>query len=265
MTDEHEFGTDAWCIVERELHLDRLAHLESLFALSNGHIGLRGNLDEGEPHAVPGTYLNGFFETVPLPYAEVGYGYPEDGQTLIDVTNGKIMRLLVDDEPFDVRYGTLTHHERVLDMRHGLLDRRVQWTSPARQSVAIRSTRLVSFVQRAIVAIRYEVQAVDAAARVVLQSSLVANEPVPTRTADPRAAAALDQPLVADFHTHHDVEVALGHHTRVSGLRMAAALDHLVDGPDGTVTACESDPDLARVTVTTELQPGDTLTVVKLL
>jgi hypothetical protein len=42
----------------------------SIFALGNGHIGLRGNLDEGEPNGLPGTYLNGFYETRPLPYAE---------------------------------------------------------------------------------------------------------------------------------------------------------------------------------------------------
>ena len=42
-----------------------LAQTESVFALSNGHIGLRGNLDEGEPHGLPGTYLNGFYELAP--------------------------------------------------------------------------------------------------------------------------------------------------------------------------------------------------------
>jgi len=40
-----------------------------------------------------------------LPYAEAGYGYPESGQSVINVTNGKLIRLLVDDKPFDVRYG----------------------------------------------------------------------------------------------------------------------------------------------------------------
>ena len=96
---------------------------------------------------------------MPLPYAEGGYGYPEEGQSLIDVTNGKLIRLLVDDEPFDVRYGTLRRHERVLDLRDGVLRREVEWVSPAGKAVRIRSTRLVSFVQRAVAAIRYEVEA----------------------------------------------------------------------------------------------------------
>jgi alpha,alpha-trehalose phosphorylase len=115
------FVVEPWAIRETELDLDRLAQTESIFALSNGHIGLRGNLDEGEPHGLPGTYLNSFYEVRPLPYAEGGYGYPEASQTVVNVTNGKIVRLLVEDEPFDVRYGELLSHERVLDLRAGWL------------------------------------------------------------------------------------------------------------------------------------------------
>ncbi len=43
----------------------------------------------------------------PLPYAEAAYGLPESGQEIINVTNGKLIRLFVDDESFDVRYGEL--------------------------------------------------------------------------------------------------------------------------------------------------------------
>jgi len=99
MIKQAAYGTEPWRLVEKELDLDLLAQSESIFALSNGHIGMRGNLDEGEPHGLPGTYLNSLFELRPLPYAEAGYGYPDTGQSVINVTNGKIIRLLVDDEP----------------------------------------------------------------------------------------------------------------------------------------------------------------------
>ena len=122
------FPVDPWCVREPHLELAVLAQTESVFALSNGHIGLRGNLDEGEPHSIPGTYLNSYYESRPLPYAEAGYGYPEDGQTVVDVTNGKLLRLLVDDEPFDVRYGELLQHERTLDLRAGNLARCAYWS-----------------------------------------------------------------------------------------------------------------------------------------
>nr|MDQ3326262.1 family 65 glycosyl hydrolase [Actinomycetota bacterium] len=97
--DQHALVVEPWCLRETRLDLDNLARMESLFAVSNGHIGLRGNLDEGEPSGVPGTYLNGVHERRPLPYAEAGYGFPEDGQTIVNVADGKLLRVLVDDEP----------------------------------------------------------------------------------------------------------------------------------------------------------------------
>ena len=265
MIEPGVFLVDPWAVVEPELRLDLMAQTESIFALSNGHIGLRGNLDEGEPHVTPGSYLNGFFETLPLPYAESGYGYPEEGQSLINVTNGKLIRLLVDDEPFDVRYGKLQRHVRVLDLRDGVLRRKVEWISPAGKAVRIRSTRLVSFVQRAVAAVHYEVEALDAPVRIVVQSTLVANEPMTAQPTDPRAAAALRAPLISEYHSSHDLKSELGHRTRVSGLRMAAGIDHVVEGPGTTVTTVESEPDLARITISTELAPGQSLKLIKLI
>ena len=79
---------EPWAVREPELALDQLARTESVFALSNGHLGLRGNLDEGEPRGISGTYVNGFHETFPLEYGESGYGFAEDGQTIVNVQDG---------------------------------------------------------------------------------------------------------------------------------------------------------------------------------
>src|SRR5580700_5972649 len=156
ITNDH-YGVEPWCLTETHLDLDLLAQSESVFALSNGHIGLRGNLDEGEPHGLPDTYLNSLYENRPLPYAEAGYSFPEMRQTVINVTNGKIIRLLVNDAPFDIRYGIVRSHTRILDMRAGTLTREVVWTSPAGHTVKVTSVRLVSLTQRAIAAISYTV------------------------------------------------------------------------------------------------------------
>jgi alpha,alpha-trehalose phosphorylase len=252
-----------WQVSEYGLDVDALARSESVFALSNGHIGLRGNLDEGEPHGLPGTYLNSMYELRPLPYAEAGYGYPESGQTVINVTNGKLIRLLVDDEPFDVRYGVLSSHERTLDLRAGTLDRQVDWISPAGDAVRIRSTRLVSLTQRAIAAICYEVEPIDGPLRIVLQSELVANEALPPQSKDPRAAAALESPLVSEEHTAADTTAVLVHHTRQSGLRMAAAMRHVIQCESEVDREITSSPDVSRLTLATRLNSGQRLRIVK--
>ncbi|HLH60526.1 MAG TPA: glycoside hydrolase family 65 protein [Ktedonobacteraceae bacterium] len=265
MSGNPAFTVEEWSLRETELQLDSLAETESIFALSNGHIGLRGNLDEGEPHGLPGTYLNSFYELRPLPYAEGGYAYPESGQTIINVTNGKIIRLLVDDEPFDVRYGTVRSHERELDFRDGVLRRNVCWTSPAGRTVKVSSTRLVSFTQRAIVAINYEVEPVDAEIRFVVQSELVANEALPPQSRDPRVGAALQSALVSEEHTAQNAAGLLLHRTRVSGLLMGAVMDHHIEGPPGMLIESGSAEDVVRVSIAGRLRPGERLRIVKLI
>ena len=265
MIHDDAFPVEPWHVRETTLNLDRIAQTESMFALSNGHIGLRGNLEEGEPHGLPGTYLNGFYETRPLPYAETGFSYPEDGQSIVDVTNGKIIRLLVDDEPFDVRYGELHEHERVLDMQAGTLARVAQWKSPAGKQVRVESTRLVSLGQRSVAAIEYIVEAIDEFVRVTVQSELVANEDQPKRSKDPRVATLLEDPLEAVRHETTDNWALLVHKTRESGLMMAAAMDHDVEVPGRVEVRTEASDDLARTTVICGLRPGQQLRIVKYL
>ncbi|MFC7984017.1 glycoside hydrolase family 65 protein [Streptomyces sp. NPDC057336] len=263
MITNRTYSVEPWSVRETALNLDLLAQSESVFALSNGHIGWRGNLDEGEPHGLPGSYLNGVHELHPLPYAEAGYGYPESGQTVINVTNGKLLRLLVDDEPFDLRYGRLGKHERTLDLRRGVLERTCEWTSPAGTTVRVRSTRLVSLTQRAIAAVSYEVEPLDRRTRVVIQSELVANESLPDPDGDPRTAKALRSPLEPEEDMAVGSRLRLVHRTRRSGLRVAVAADHEVDTPGEITTSSESNEDVARLTITSVLEPGQRLRVRK--
>ena len=257
------FAVEPWHVRETNLDLSVLGPSESVFALSNGHVGLRGNLDEGDPHGVPGTYLNSFYEERPLPYAEAGYGYPEVGQTVVNVTNGKIVRLLVDDEPFDVRYGELVSHERVLDLRAGTLTRTADWISPAGRRVRVRSTRLVSFVQRAVAAIEYVVEAVDGPARLTLQSELVANEAMPAQSADPRAASVLGSPLQAVEHDTGRTGATLVHRTRASGLQVAAGMDNTVEAEGRVEHETRVSDDWARTTFVVAVEPGQQVRLVK--
>jgi alpha,alpha-trehalose phosphorylase len=256
------FAVEPWTVSENELDLQRLPQTESVFALSNGHIGLRGNFDEGEPTGFPGTYLNSLYELRPLPYAEAGYGYPESGQTIINVTNGKLIRLLVEDEPLDVRYGELLEHRRVLDLRAGTLTRTLRWRSPAGCTVRVKSTRLVSLTQRAIAAIDYEVTAEDGPIRIVLQSELVANEPHQPTQDDPRAAAVLVSPLTLEENVVGDTSVMV-HSTKRSGLRVAAAMSHEIFGPEETSVDRSGIGDVSRVTIAAQVAKGQSLRLVK--
>jgi alpha,alpha-trehalose phosphorylase len=260
------FLVEPWHLRITTLDPTHLAAAESLFSLSNGHVGLRGSLEEGEPHVGSGTYIAGFYEEHPLPHAEAGYGFPESGQTVVNVTDGKLIRLHVGDSPFDLRYGKVQAHERVLDLRAGVLERRTDWTAPNGSSVRVTSRRLVSFAERVLAAISYEVEPLDDDGfYVALQSDLLANEGAVQATNDPRDPTPLLRPLQCELADLRDRRAVLVHRTTRSGLRVVAAMDHLLDLPDGAVTTMESAEDLARMTVTCELRPGQRLRLVKLL
>ena len=207
-------------------------------ALQRPHRAARRTSTRASRTACPGTYLNSFYELRPLPYAEAGYGYPESGQTIVNVTNGKIIRLLVDDEPFDVRYGEL------LAPRARARPARRRAAPPRRVAVAGR---------------RVGPRELDAAG--LVRPARGRGDPVRGRAA--RRAAARRRPVGAGGER---AGAAAARRTRGrprcssaplrsedvlrpwrarraralapsrSGLLMAAGMDHLVDGPDGTET-----------------------------
>lgn len=136
-----------------------LSRTESLSRYQRAHRPAR-LFEEGEPTDLPGSYLNGFYGVRGLPCRESGYGYPESGQTVVNVTDGKDHPAprRRQRKPMDLRYGTTEEHSRTLDFRTGTLRRETVWTSPTGRRVRIRSERLVSFTKRAIAAIHYEVE-----------------------------------------------------------------------------------------------------------
>ena len=265
MLEHSAFTVDEWSVRQKDVSLDYLAQAESLFALSNGHIGLRGNLDEGEPYGHPGTYLNSVYELHTLPYAEMQYGSPESGQAIINVTNGKLIRLLVGDEPFDIRYGKVISHERELDLRDGVLRRNVCWTSPAGHTVKVSSVRMVSFHLRSIAAICYEVEMLEESTHVVIQSELVANEEQSEVSKDPRSVTVLTPPLISEESLVQRTTGLLIHRTQVSNLRIGAAVDHIIEGTVRTTLTSECSSDVTSLTVSALLKPGDRIRIVKFI
>ncbi len=168
---EYIYPVDEWRMVETRLAPRYLGQAETIFALSNGYLGMRGAHEEGRPVVQSGTFVNGFHETWPIPYGEEAYGFATTGQTMLNVTDAKLLKLYVDDEPFAPEHANLLQYERVLDMRRGVLERTVLWETPAGKQVEIRSTRLVSFAHRHLAAIHYEVT-VHQDAPVVLSSEM---------------------------------------------------------------------------------------------
>ena len=115
---------------------------------------MAGQPREGGPYGLPGSYINGVYESRPFFYAEADYDHREDRQTVINVTNGKLVRFPVDYQPFDARYGEVRAHVRVLDIRASLLQGHVEGVFAGCPGMWVCWTRPVSLVQYSVVAMR---------------------------------------------------------------------------------------------------------------
>src|SRR5271165_2142071 len=187
-----DYPADEWNVVEKRFDAAFLAQLETMMALGNGYLGMRGCPEEGSPSAENSTLINGFYEARPILYGEEAYGFAKTGQTICNVTDSKIIKLFVDDEPFWLPDANLLTYDRRLNMKLGTLDREILWETPAGKQVLITSRRLVSFPNRHVAAISYCVTLLNAQAFVVISSEIAVNEPsiLDNEGGDPRLARA---------------------------------------------------------------------------
>jgi alpha,alpha-trehalose phosphorylase len=98
----HAYPADEWNVIETGFHSEFLAQSETMFALGNGYIGMRGCPEESGPIVENTTLINGYYETRPIIYGEEAYGFAKTGQTICNVTDSKTIKLFVDDQPFSL-------------------------------------------------------------------------------------------------------------------------------------------------------------------
>ena len=132
----YDYPTDEWNVIEKGFHPEFLAQLETMLAVGNGYLGMRGCPEEGGPNAENGTFINGFYETRPIVYGEEAYGFAKIGQTILNVTDSKIIKLFVDDEPFWLPNAHCVRYDRRLNMQSGTLDREDPLGDASRQTGA---------------------------------------------------------------------------------------------------------------------------------
>lgn len=170
--DLHTFPLDTWRIVENEFSTDRAGISETVFALGNGYLGIRGSLEEHRCMYRPGTYLNGFYESAPIEYGESAYGYARNTQSMLNVADGTHIDVYVNDEPLDLSTGEVRSCTRILDLRLGRLEREVDWVSPGGVRVVLRSMRVASFLREHLAAQRWTLELPDQNAYLRIVSSM---------------------------------------------------------------------------------------------
>ncbi len=277
MIDRNRYPVDPWRLVETSYSLDDAGVSETLFAVGNGYLGLRGNHPEGRFAHEQGTFINGLHETFPIRHAEQAYGFAEVGQTIVNAPDAKVMRVYVDDEPLSFDVADVREYERVLDMREGVLRRHVRWQTPSGKDVVVDFDRLVSFEEKHLAVMRVSVTVLNADAPVTISCQLINRQdgenvyggtPTAPKKAgfDPRKAERIQQRVLQPQEYWQDqLRSALSYRVTESGMTVAVVADHLIDTENVYTARTLIEPDIAKNVFRVQAKAGVPVTVTKLV
>nr|WP_298125481.1 beta-phosphoglucomutase [uncultured Pseudoxanthomonas sp.] len=216
---------DPWRLTHRGVDTAHTARDETLFALANGTLGVRGALEEGDS-ASDGTFLSSVFEQNPIHYHERFPGFTRSTDTRVPVAEGKHIRLQLGDVPLRLQEVEWLDFERTLDLAAGALDRRLRLKTVQGHTLEIRARRVVPMAERALLAIRFEVASIDYAGPLMLCSSIETGRQAVEQGDDPRIGVHGGTDLqVSDEHADAD-GARLTQRTHHSGVALVCAQHH---------------------------------------
>ncbi|WP_347346233.1 glycosyl hydrolase family 65 protein [Microbacterium sp.] len=277
MLDRDRFPIDPWRLVETRYSSDDIGVTESVFAVGNGYLGLRGNHPEGRHAHEQGTFINGFHEIFPIRHAEQAFGLAEVGQALVNAPDAKVMRVYVDDEPLTLETADMREYERALDMRAGVLTRHVRWTTPSGKDVVIDFDRMVSFEEKHLAVMRVTVTVLNADAPVTISCQLVNRQdgedvyggtPLPPKKAgfDPRRSDTFHERVLLPAEYWQDgLRAVLSYRVAASGMTIAVVADHVVETGNEYSARTLVEPDIAKNVFRVQAKAGVPVTVTKLV
>lgn len=273
--DRMRFPVDPWRLTESIYSAEDLGVTETLFAVGNGYLGLRGNVEEGRDTYSHGTFINGFHETWPIRHAEEAFGFARVGQTIVNAPDAKLMRIYVDDEPLLLSVADIISYERTLDFADGVLSRDILWRTPAGNRVQVRSRRMVSFTHRHLALMTLEVTVLDGEVPVAISSQILNRQEgldeyrtkASTKgIADPRKAEAFDwrvlQPIL---NWEGGGRALLGYRCTNSGMTLAVAADHAIETDNEYEDVAEVNEDYAKHSFRVRAEPGKKITITKVV
>ena len=220
-----------WIICNNSLNKKDILKNESIFNVSNGYIGVRGNFEEKYSDNMPsirGTYINAFYENIPFSYGEKAHAYPETKQKIVNVTDSQSIDLIIDGEMFSLFTGTVLNYKRYLNMKDGCYIREVYWKSPKGKEVKIKIIRIASFQYPELFAIKYIIEKINFDGEIIIESKIDGNVKNYTDDKDIRVSSGnADLLKVISINCSNDIMQVVSQ-TKNSKLKVAVSVKNKV-------------------------------------
>ena len=264
MEPAHQASPDPWRVVHARRPLAyELAKLESLFALANGTLGVRGGLEE-DRSPTQGSFLTGVWERTPIEYHERFPGFARSTDTRIPVPDGIRIGLRLGDAPVHLREGEWLAFEQALDLRGGCLERSLRWRSPNGATIEIQAERVVPLQTPNLLCIRYRVTSVDYSGPLTLESAIVTSVSAAEQGDDPRIGTRIQGGLSVTACDADRTLASVCQRTQNSHIRLACGQRHRISQSNLTfVRAIVDDNEGVQQHYLADLRPGDSVVLEK--
>ncbi|MFJ6077535.1 glycoside hydrolase family 65 protein [Pseudarthrobacter sp. NPDC092419] len=227
--DRERFPDTPWQLVETRHEPGNAGTLETIFALGNGHLGIRGAHSATSDAELPGTFINGLHETWDIKHAENAFGFARTGQRIIYVPDANNFTIVVDGEVLSLAESEVLDYRRSVDFSTGVYECRTTWLCRSGAAVTTTERRAVGYVSRGSLGLSLDVET-DRLVSLDVTSSVINRQDQPVEDHsehDPRRsgrhAGRVLQPLRLDGG---DGSLRLAWQTAASRQRVGVAVDH---------------------------------------
>ena len=165
-----------WQIIESPFQPERLSHFETLFAVGNGYLGVRGAFEEPFQGQTAATLVHGIFnQTAEKPVPE-----------LVNAPNWLPFHISIDGTPFTMnsnardclkkpKGGAVLGYSRTLDLQTATLRRQALYRAESGSTVRLCFERFASLANTHLLAQRLTIEALDGAPRIQIAAALDAD------------------------------------------------------------------------------------------
>lgn len=256
---------DTWQLHQTHLETRHRRRDQTLFALANGSLGVRTDFEEG--HDGSGSFLAAVYEVHPIAYHERFPGFARSTDTRLPVADGQRIAVWLGEHRVDIDHSQWLAFERSLDLRHGIVERRLRLLTAQRHTIEIHAQRVVPLdavvAGTDLLAIRYSVRSIDYTGPITLASAIEHGQHGASQEEDPRiGVTAADGLRLLSRHCDHAGAHVL-QSTHRSGVRVLCAQSHRPMGGGLRFDGAGSTDERIDQRFTAQLEPGGGVTIEK--
>ncbi|MEE2523565.1 glycosyl hydrolase family 65 protein [Pseudarthrobacter sp. J75] len=227
--DRERFPDDPWKLVETTHRPGDAGTLETLFAVGNGHLGIRGAHWSAADVELPGSFINGLHEIWDIRHAENAFGFARTGQRILYIPDANNFTVVIDGEALTLAESTVEDYRRTVDFSTGIYECRITWLSRSGARVTTTERRAVGYQTRGGLGISLEIDA-DREVSADVTSSVINRQDQPVEDHsehDPRRSGRHAGRVLLPLRTEgSDGSLRLSWEAAVSKQQVGIAVDH---------------------------------------